>query len=215
MTVSERFGDYVIEAISTAEERQGTQPRSLLSIAFNTMTLSEEETGLIRKTIEAAGEIPMAMPVWPGQCKLTKDAVVGNSFVYCDDTAGGLFDICPFVILWRDYDKFETFRLFAVGDNGVQLDRPITGEFLEGDMIVPLIVGKFSKNAVAAMTDTFGEFPVKFDEQFIVEGYAEANAITGDDALTLLHFEYQVIGGEIVNRRSLETAPDFHPVIIS
>lgn len=196
--LSERFGGLIVEALSTAEERLGTQPRPLYSIAFDTLALSEQETGYARKIIESAAGQPIAIPLWPFKRVLTADPVIGNSFVKCDAIAGAIFDLVPYSILWNGFNYFETFRTFAVGSDAIQFADPITKQFSAGDVVVPVIVGHFARDAAPAVTDSLSRFPVKFDEQFIAELFATPNVVAGTKVNHQPAFEYLLVGGPIL-----------------
>ncbi len=198
VTLTERYGGLAFEALSTAEERLATQPRPLLSLAYDTLTLSEQEQGYIRKILEIATAIPIALPLWQFQRKLTADVVIGNAFVKCDPIGPAMFDVVPACMLWNSFNYFETFRTFAVGESEVGFDAPITKQFDAGDMIVPIIVGHFARDAGTAVTDANSRFPVKFDEQFLSEMFATPNRITGSKISHQPPFEYLLVGGPIL-----------------
>lgn len=198
VTLTERYGGLSFEALSTAEERLATQPRPLLSLAYDTLTLSEQEQGYIRKVLEGNGAIPIALPLWQFQRKLTADVLIGNAFVKCDPIGAAMFDVVPACMLWNSFNYFETFRTFAVGECEVGFDAPITKQFDAGDMIVPIILGHFARDAAKAITDSNSGFPVKFDEQFLSELFATPDAITGSKISHQPAFEYLLIGGPIL-----------------
>lgn len=198
VTLTERYGGLAFEALSTAEERLGTQPRPLYSQQFDTLTLSEQEQGYMRKVIEAARAIPIAIPLWQFKKTLTVDPLIGNSFVKCEDIFPALFDVVRCCILWNNFNYFETFRTFAVGDNEVQFDEAITKEFTAGDVIVPIIVGHFTRDPVPAVTDSNSKFSVKFDEQFLSEIFATPNKIAGTKVNHQPAFEYLLVGGNVL-----------------
>jgi len=198
VTLTERYGGQAFEALSTAEQRLATQPRPLLSLAYDTLTLSEQEQGYIRKTLEIATAIPLALPLWPFARKLTSDIVIGNVFAQCDPIEGAMFDVVPACILWNSFNYFETFRTFNLGDNAVGFDAPISKQFGVGDLIVPLIVGRMARDAASAVTDANSRFPVKFDEQFLSEMFATPNVVTGDKISHQPAFEYLLVGGPVL-----------------
>lgn len=195
-TIKERFGGVIYEALSTAEQRIATGPRVLRSIQFDTLTLSEQEQGYIRKIIEQSSSMPIAIPIWPFRRLLTATPLIGNSFVKCDPLAGAIFDVVPYSILWNSWNYFETFRTFDAGTAEVQFADQITKQFSAGDSVVPLAVGHFSRDSVSAITDANSVFSVKFDEQLLTEIFATPFALTGAEILGQPAFEYMLIGGD-------------------
>ena len=198
VALTERYGGLVFEALSTAEERLATQPRALLSLAYDTLTLSEQEQGYIRKMIEVSAGMPIALALWQFKRLLTADAVIGNTFVKCDPIGAALFDVVPLSMLWNSFNFFETFRTFAVGAAEIQFAQAITKQFSAGDYVVPLIVGHFSLDAAAAITDANSNFKVQFDEQFLAEDFATPEQIVGGTIFRQPGFEYMLIGGSIL-----------------
>jgi len=198
VTLSERFGGIVIEALSTAEERLATNPRALYSIQYDTVTMSEQEQGYIRRVIESAAAMPIAVPLWQFKRMITSAPMIGNTFVECDPIQGAIFDLVPNAIVWNNFNYFETFRTFAVGNSSIQFTDAISKQFAPGDFVVPLIVGYFPKNTVPAVTDANSRFPVAFDEQFISEMFATPLQISGTRVARQPAMEYQVVGGEIL-----------------
>jgi hypothetical protein len=198
VTLTERYGGLAFEALSTAEERLATQPRPLLSLAYDTLTLSEQEQGYIRKILEVASAIPIALPLWQFQRKLTADVVIGNAFVKCDLIGPAMFDVVPACMLWNSFNYFETFRTFVIGESEIGFDAPITKQFAVGDIVVPIIVGHIVRDDVPAVTDSNSRFPVKLDEQFLAEMFATPNAINGSKISHQPPFEYLITGGPLL-----------------
>jgi hypothetical protein len=108
---------------------------------------------------------------------------------------GTLFDVVPFAMLWNGFNYFETFTTFASDRCEVQFAEPITKQFSAGDYVVPIIVGRFARNDVPAVTDANHKFPVSFDEEFLSELFATPSAIAGNIHYGQPAFEYMLIGG--------------------
>lgn len=194
--VAEDYGGIVVEALATNEQRLGTRPRELHAIQFRTLSMGPKEQGYTRKLLETPLEMPFAVPLWPSQVKLAAANAIGNAFVTCDDTYGGMFDLVPHAMIWSAYDRFETFHTFQVGPNAVQFAEATSLQFAAGDMLVPIALGWLKRPEPGHVTDVNGEFEVDFTEAFLQEASYLATAITGTDQYQTKAFTLVGTGGQ-------------------
>lgn len=187
----------VREALSTAEDRLQRRPRALFNIDYQTLTLSAQETGFIRKVLETAAEMPCAVGFWPDALKLTASATIGNPFVLTEATLGTLFEADSYFMLWSRFNNIETGRIQSVGTAGLNLVQPLTKAWIPGDVILPVYLGKLIKPNTPHVTDENGVFKVKFEEQFIPDVNRLCLEIIGVDAYFFLAMEQQCTGGPV------------------
>lgn len=191
----EDWGGLVREAMDVSEERQGNYPRPLYKIEYETLALTAQETGYIRRMLQTDTDMPIGVAAWQSQVRLTADVLALTPYVTVEDTAGGLFDVLPYALLWHSFNEFDVVTTAAVGPNQVQFAEGVAADFIEGDFLVPLTVGKLRRPNAVAVTDAHGKFGVRFEEAFLnQEPYIEAD-ISGTDQYAMYSFEMQGVGG--------------------
>jgi hypothetical protein len=196
--LGENWEGIVKEALSTAEERLGTLPRPRYTLDYSTETMGAQETGYIRKILEGADDLPVAMPFWQDETKLTAPTVVGNVVCAVDFTAGTLFDVLPYAIIWHDFDSWETKRLFSISTTEITFADPIENVWAVGDFVVPVTLGLLRRPNAEAPKDTLGVFPVKFEEQFLQESSYLPFTIGGAGQYEQRGFAEEGIGGDLL-----------------
>lgn len=195
VTVTEEWATIVREALNTSEERIGRRSRPKFKISFDTTEMTADETAYLRSVLESAGERPFAVPFWNDKLKLTADATSGNPWVDTEATAGTLFDVLPYAMVWSDYRTFTTHRVFSVGATQIVLADPLTQSFITGEWIVPMAVGKLAIPDMAALTDIHGSFKVNFEEAFLTDAPMVCSSITGTDVEASYFMETECVGG--------------------
>lgn len=198
VSVTETYANIIREAIDTSEERIARRSRPLYKISFDTTELTADETAYLRSILQSAGERPFAVPFWQDKVRLTEDALSGNAWVDTEATAGTLFDVLPYAMVWSDYRTFTTHRTFSVGANQIVLADPLTQSFIAGEWIVPMAVGKLAIPDMSALTDIHGAFKVTFEEAFLVDSPMVCSAIEGVDVEATYFMETECVGGALL-----------------
>jgi hypothetical protein len=196
--VKERWDDIVAETLDTGEERIGVRPRPLYSIAYLTLTLTAQETGYIRKVLEQDDASPIAVALWQDARRLTAPTIAGNVFCNCEDTAGTLFDVVPFALLWKSFRELSTVRTLEVHPTGLVFADGIDLDFDAPDVVIPLCLGKISRDNLTSLTDENATFAVKFDEFSYVDAPILCTAIAGTDLDVTLAMEFECDGGSLL-----------------
>lgn len=155
------------EALDTSEERRGGRPRCLYGISFQTLSLTGTEQGYLRRILELAQAMPIVMPVWTEQCRLTVNASGGSTSLTVDDTDETLFSVLvDYVLLWTSYNRWEVLEIQEVEANTITLAEATSGSFAAGSMVVPILIGKLPRQNLRQITDENGVFRVDFEERF-------------------------------------------------
>lgn len=186
------------EALSTAEDRLGTLPRPLYKLDYSTLTLTAQETGYIRKVLEGADDLPIGMPFWQDAAKLSVPTVIGNVNCSVDFTAGTLFDVLPYALIFHDFDSWETKRVFSITSTQITFADAIEAVWAVGDLVVPLTLGLLKRNQQEAITDIHGILKVKFEERFLQEASYLPGTISGAQVYQQRYFEEEGIGGPLI-----------------
>lgn len=198
INITEDYGVLVRETLDTSESRTATRPRPLFGINYSTMQLTARETGYTKRILEQANALPCAVGLWQDQLLLTAAASVGMSFIQVDATAGSMFDVVPYLMIWSDFETFTTHRISIVSANSILLADPITTAFAIGSRVVPMVIGKLNKPATDHITDENGVFTVDFQEGFFSEGPILGYTIAGPDVEASESFEGELIGGPLL-----------------
>lgn len=187
------------EAISTAEDRLGTLPRPLYKLDYSTLTLTAQETGYIRKVLEAASDLPIGVPFWQDMTMLTAPTVIGSPSVAVEFTAGTLFDVLPYALIVHDFDSWEAHRVFSVDPDGITFAEAVGAVWAAGDFVVPLTLGLLKRPSAEAATDMLGAFNVKFEEKFLQEATYTPSVLTpGAQQYEQRGFVEEGIGGPLL-----------------
>lgn len=166
--ISENWGGLAREAMDTSEERQGNQPRPLYKIDYETLTLTAQETGYVRRMLQADTDMPVGVAAWQDAVRLTADAAELDTEVLTEATAGTLLDVLPYALLWHAFDEFDVLTTAAVAANQVDFTEGLARDFEAGDVLVPLAIGKLRRPNAIAVTDAHGKFPVRFEEAWLI-----------------------------------------------
>lgn len=194
-TVTEQWSTVVREALDTSEERISRRARALFKFSYSTIQLEAYETAYLRSILESAGERPFAVPLWADALLLTAVGTSGNPWVDVEATAGTMFDVLPYSMVWSDYLTFTTHRVFSKGATQIILADPLTQTFPIGARIVPMAVGRMKIPDMDALTDIHGSFKVQFEEAFLTDTPLICSAITGTDVEATYFMESECVGG--------------------
>ena len=196
--LTEDWNVFARESIDVSETRRGSFPRPLYKLEFSTLSLSAQEQGYMRKMLEAADAMPIAVPFWQDAVPVTVAATAGNPWIDVEFTAGTLFDVLPAMLIWTAFDAWEIHRVAAVNDTQVQVTDAIEFAWPVGAKVVPCAVGKLAKPNASQLTDINGVFKVKFEERWLNEGPMLCYPIVGDQQGATLPFVTECIGGAIL-----------------
>lgn len=196
--ISEAWGGAIREAISTAEDRQGNRHRPTYKIAYDTLSLTAQEQGFIRKVLEQSGALPIAVGFWPFACKLTAPAVAGTPYVTVDNADDGLFDVLPYVMVWDAFNNFETKRIALFNTTQIQFVEPLEADRAVDTWVIPMTVGKVLRSDTKALTDAHGIFKLNFEEAFFSDGVFTGRTLIGEEQYGLLATEFIGIGGPLL-----------------
>ncbi len=159
----------VREALDTSEERLQTRPRPLYGIKYTTFTLTEQETGYIRRALELPDGLPFAMPYWPDQVKLSVTAAAGASVLTVESTDDSLWDTFnELAIIWTAFNSWELVSVGSVTTNTITLDNALAAEWSAGAWVVPIMFGHLKRNDKANITSEHSRFSVDFEERYFV-----------------------------------------------
>lgn len=157
----------ISEALDTSEERHGTRPRCLYGLRYQTLTLSGQEAGYIRRVIELSQALPVVMPVWMDKTKLQTQVTAGATTLAVDDTQYGLFStLHSYALLWRSFNEWEVLEVTGVEANEITLGDAVTQTWPVGTMVIPILIGKLNRGEHRHITDEHGTFGVDFEERF-------------------------------------------------
>lgn len=163
------YNTIVKEALDLGEERQGRVPRSLFGIRYQTLPLTGQATGYIRRVMELAQALPIVMPVWTEPSKLMAGVGIGATTLLTDDTSPTLFSVLhDYVIIWQDYKTWEVLAisaLAALGDS-ITLADATTRAYPAGTLIYPILIGKLPRAESKNITDEHGVASPDFEETF-------------------------------------------------
>lgn len=157
----------VRESLDVSEERIQTRPRPLYGLRYRTLTLSEQETGYIRRVLELPDGLPFALPVWPDQVKITAAVESGDVVIPVESTANSLWDTFDeLAIVWTAFNTWELISVESVATNEIVLDTPLAGDWSSGAFVVPLMVGHLARNEYSNVTSDHATFNVDFQERY-------------------------------------------------
>jgi len=162
------YGDIVTEALDTSEERIGTRPRPLYKLTYQTLTLTGQEMGYIRRVMELAQSMPMLMPVWHDYVPLTEAASIGETVLSVDDVGNTLWAVLvDYAILWESFKSWEVVQLVAPpSGTTLTLSSGLVSNWPEGTRVMPVLIGDVDRATVTHLTDINADVPVKFMETF-------------------------------------------------
>lgn len=198
LTLGEEWGTFVREALDTGETRRTSRPRPLYKIEFDTLALSAQEQGFIRKVLESTEDMPVGVPFWQDAVDVTVASTVGNPWIDVEFTANTLFGVLPYMIVWTDYRTFETHRVAAINATQIQVVDSMDLSWPVGAKVAPLAVGRLAKQKAPALTDVNSVFRVKFEEVFLNSGPMLCQDVVGVQAGATLAFEEECIGGALL-----------------
>jgi len=157
----------VAEAIDLTEERESLAPRCLYGMEFQTLTLTSQESGYLKRVLDLAEDLPVACPLWPMAAKLSAAAVLGATTLAVDDTTGCLFEVFhSHAILWESFLKWEIVELNAVNQFSVTLLAGLTQGYSAAAKLVPIAYGNLSRDSLTGLTDANVEWKCTFMEVF-------------------------------------------------
>lgn len=196
--LTELSDDLIAETLDTGEERLGTRTRPRFRVKYLTLTLTPQETGYIRKVLEQDDSIPIGVGLWQDAIKITAPSIAGNTFLNTDATANLLFDVAPYALVWKSFKDISTVRTLFVVPTGLQLADGLDIDFEAGDWVVPMVIGKISRENMTSLTDEHATFEVKFDEFTFVDAPILCAAITGTDLDVTLAMQTECEGGSLL-----------------
>ena len=157
----------VKEALDLGEERQGRVPRSLFAIRYQTLPLTGQETGYIRRVLELAQALPIIMPVWTEPSKLLTAAVPTDTVLAVDDTFPTILSVLyDYVIIWKDYRTWEVLATSDFDDESITLADAVQGTYPAGTLVMPILIGKLPRAEAKNITDEHGVASPDFEEIF-------------------------------------------------
>lgn len=157
----------IAEAIDLTEERQNLAPRALYSLEYQSLTLSTQESGYLKRVLDLADDLPVAVPIWPMAAKLSVAASSSATTLTVDDTTGCMFDAFhEHAILWEDFQTWEIVQLNVVGATSVTLLAGISRNYSIKAKLIPVAYGSLARESINGLTDAHGEWHCMFDEMF-------------------------------------------------
>ena len=163
----------VREALDTSEERLQTRPRPLYGISYTPLTITEQETGYIRRLIELADGLPFGIPIWQDRVKLTADVAAGASILAVESTDNSLWDTFDeLAIIWRSFDDWEIVSVDSVSTNAVTLDAELTENWETADdegkpaWVIPVAFGHLKRNEATNLTSDHAKISVDFEDRY-------------------------------------------------
>jgi hypothetical protein len=177
----------VLESLDTGEERFARRPRCMYGLRFSPLTLSGQESGYIRRIMELAQALPVAMPVWTQETKLTADLAAGATVLAVDDTNDTLFSVLrSYAIIWRDFKTWEVLEVADIDGGEITLDEATTFDWRPGDLVLPILIGRLPRPRQRAATDVNADLQIDFEERF--NGLTDQSIV--EVAIEELDFEY-------------------------
>jgi hypothetical protein len=196
--VSEDWGVFVRESLDASETRRGSSPRPRYLVEYATLTLSGQEQGYIRKVMERADVMPIALGLWEDEARCSIEAIAGTPWIDVETTAGTLFGVVPYVMIWGAFNSFELHRVSGVNATQIQVTGALENDWPVGTRVVPVAVGKLAKPKTTALTDINDVFRVRFEEVWLNEGPMLCGMTEGEQQGATLPFETECIGGAIL-----------------
>jgi hypothetical protein len=162
------------EGLDTSEERHGRQPRCLYGLRYQTLGLSGQETGYIRRVLDLAQGMPVGIPAWTEAARLTAQANVGATTLAVDHLAPTLWEVLPDYVLIiatneREipiFNQWEVLQVTTLTDLSITLTEPTTRAWPVHSWALPLLIGRLPRAPHAQVTDIHGVLQVDFEERF-------------------------------------------------
>lgn len=168
MSLRTVYGTLVRESLDLSEVRVARQPRCLYGLSYQTLPLSGQETGYIRRVMELAQDLPVIMPVWTEPTKIIEAANAGETSVAVDDLKPTLFSVLyDFAIIWESYQQWEIVSVGTPSSGGSSVMRlidPISKTYPVGTLIFPILIGKLARSGAHNITDEHGVSSPDFSE---------------------------------------------------
>lgn len=162
-----RHKTIIAEAIDLTEERQNLAPRALYGLEFQSLTLSTQESGYLKRILDLAKALPVAVPIWPMAAKLTVAASSSATTLTVEDTSWSMFDVFhQHAILWESFLLWEIVELNAVGSTSVTLLAGLAHSYTTKAKLIPVAYGSLSRESLAGLTDANCEWRCIFEEVF-------------------------------------------------
>lgn len=119
------------------EQRRALRTRPRRTFEFSPLLSSAMKRRRFANTLAGWQQRTFAVPVWQDVAALASAAGVGATSLALD-TRTRDFDAGGLLILWRDYDDFETAEIEAVTDDGVTLKHATLSAWPAGVSVCPL-----------------------------------------------------------------------------
>lgn len=173
----------VHESLDCSEERLQTRPRPLYGLAYTPLTMTEQETGYMRRVIELPDGLPFALPMWQEKVATTANVSAGALTIAVESTDDSLWDTFnDLAIIWRAFDDWELVRVDSVSTNTITLEAPVVDAWDQGTgdttvWVIPVAFGTLKRNETTNITSDHAKFAVDFEERyFTVDIQASASS---------------------------------------
>jgi hypothetical protein len=156
----------VFETLDLSEDRMRTRPRPLYGIKYNTLNLTGQQQGTLRKQFELSQGKPVGVPLWTEAVFLTATEAAGSTELAVTSTSATLFQVFNYAIIWADWNSYEIVELTAVAANLLTLDAATENEWPAGTMVMPFAIGHAKRPDFTGHSTDVSSVPIEFMEVF-------------------------------------------------
>lgn len=153
----------ILTAYNTTEQRLGLRSSPRRSMKFLFTFEGTTKVGSLHSLLWGWMNRAFAVPVWTDWQPLASPVAAGASSITVSTTrrdfyAGGL------VLLWRNHYTWEIAEVLTLSSGALALKSPTLSSWAAGDRIIPIRLGRLSKNGltISRPTSTIAEASVSF-----------------------------------------------------
>lgn len=164
--VSRRYADAIATGLELGEERQALGERALYAVGFTTFATHRLESANLKAELERARDIPVGLPLWTEQTRLTADAAIAATTLATGALGELRFGAAgDFVLLWRGWDAYEVVSTSVLNASSIDLAAGLVSAWPAGTRVLPLVFGKLDLGGrITHLTDRYSRFPVVFSQ---------------------------------------------------